>query len=208
MEFRILKWGIALFFGCILSIACNNSNKSENNSTTATELPGGNYYDTSTYVNSSDSINRNQNAISDSANRTKTIPNAPGLKRKPVISTKLPAARANEKVSTDKDGYYLNTETMPAYPGGQHALETYISNNLEYPEDALDNSVEGTVYVQFAIDESGNVTRSSVIGSKLGYGLDEAAVGAISSMPKWTPGKVKGRNVKAWYTIPVTYKLE
>jgi TonB family protein len=208
MEFRNLKWGFALIFGSTIFLACNNSNKSENNSTTATELPNSNYYDTSRYVNSPDSNNRNQNAIVDTVNRSKTVPNAPGVKRKPVVSTKLPAARTNEKVSTDKEGFYVNTETMPVYPGGQHSLETYISNNLEYPADAIDNGIEGTVMVQFAIDESGKVTRPAVAGPKLGYGLDEAAVKAISTMPKWTPGKVKGRNVKAWYTIPVTYRLE
>jgi protein TonB len=100
------------------------------------------------------------------------------------------------------------TEVRPAFPGGQTALEDYITNNIEYPQMAVDNNKEGTVNVQFVIDENGKIENAKVIGSKLGDGLDEAAETAISRMPKWEPGKVKGKNVKTRLTLPVTFKIE
>ena len=112
------------------------------------------------------------------------------------------------KMQKDKMGYYNYTEVAPVYPGGQTALETYINNSIDYPQDAIDNNVEGTVNVQFVIDENGNVSHVKEIGNKLGHGLDEEAVKIVSQMPKWTPGQVKGKSVKAWYTLPITYKIE
>ncbi len=100
------------------------------------------------------------------------------------------------------------TEVRPAYPGGQSSLEDYITNNVEYPQAAVDNNKQGTVNVQFTVDENGNVSNAQVIGSKLGDGLDEEAVRVVSKMPKWTAGSVKGKNVKTRVTLPITFKIE
>jgi len=108
----------------------------------------------------------------------------------------------------DKDGIYEMTDVRPAYPGGQTALENYINNNVEYQQAAIDNNTEGKVDVEFVIDEKGNVTDAKRIGKELGGGLDDEAVKVISNMPKWTPGKVKGKNVKTRLVLPITYKIE
>jgi len=97
---------------------------------------------------------------------------------------------------------------LPSFDGGQVALETYISNNIEYPQEAIDNNVEGTVNVQFLVDEKGDVSNVKTIGNKLGSGLEEEAIRVVSAMPKWSPGQVKGKNVKTWRTLPITYRLE
>ena len=115
---------------------------------------------------------------------------------------------ANTKIEKDKMGYYNRTEVLPAYKGGQSALETYINNNIEYPQDAIDNNTEGTVNVQFAVDEQGNISNVKTIGNKIGYGLEEEAIKVVSKMPQWTAGQVKGKNVKTWRILPITYKLE
>jgi protein TonB len=108
----------------------------------------------------------------------------------------------------DNSGVYEMTEVRPSYPGGQTALEDYITNHIEYPQTAVDDNKEGTVNVQFIVDENGNVSNAKVIGNQVGDGLDEEAVRVISKMPKWEPGKVKGKTVKTRLTLPVTYKLE
>ena len=96
-------------------------------------------------------------------------------------------------MATDNTGYYNYAEVAPAYNGGQGAIESYINNNIEYPEEAIDNGIEGTVNVQFGIDENGNISNVKTLGNKIGYGLEEEAVKVISNMPKWTPGIVKGK---------------
>ena len=105
-------------------------------------------------------------------------------------------------------GYYNRTEVLPAYKGGENAIENYITTNIEYPQDAIDNNVEGVVNVQFGIDENGNILNVSTVGNKIGHGLEEEAVRVVSKMAKWTPGQVKGKNVKTWRTLPINYKLE
>ena len=110
--------------------------------------------------------------------------------------------------TTDANGYYNYTETAPYYTGGNDALQTYFENNITYPEDAIDNNVEGTVMVRFTIDEDGTVQNAQATGNKLGYGLDEEAVRVVNTMAAWTPGANDGKQVKAWYTLPVIFRLE
>lgn len=115
---------------------------------------------------------------------------------------------ANVEVQKNKTGNNISTEVLPAYSGGQDALEWYVTNNIEYPQEAIDNGIEGTVNVQFAVDEKGNVSNVKVVGNKLGYGLEEEAVRVVASMNKWTPGQVRGKNVKTMRTLPIIYRLE
>lgn len=124
------------------------------------------------------------------------------------VSTSIKADDETVKMEKDKIGYYSRTEVTPAYPGGQNALETYINNNIVYPQEAIDKDIEGTVYVKFGVDEKGNVTNVSTVGNKIGYGLEEEAVKVVSAMPSWSAGTIKGKNVKTWRTLPITYKLE
>jgi TonB family protein len=129
-------------------------------------------------------------------------------KRKGKATVSIKADDATVKMQKDKLGYYNRAEVIPAYPGGQSSLENYITDNIEYPQQAIDNNTEGTVYVQFGVDENGNVSNVSTVGQKVGNGLEEEAIRVVSKMPKWTAGQIKGKNVKTWRTLPIVYKLE
>lgn len=129
-------------------------------------------------------------------------------KKRGKISTTAAADDTKVKMEKDKAGYYNYTEVLPAYNGGQSAMENYINNTIEYPQDAIDNNIEGVVKVQFGVDENGNISNVSTIGNKIGHGLEEEAIRVISKMPKWTPGQIKGKNVKTWRTLPINYRLE
>ena len=130
-------------------------------------------------------------------------------KKKGKASMSMETATTNAtKVEKDKDGVYTVTEVMPTYPGNDQALADYIASNIVYPEDAVTNNIEGTVRVQFVVNDKGDISDVKTIGNKLGYGLEEEAVTVVNKLPKWTPGKVKGKNVKTRLTIPITYKLE
>jgi protein TonB len=58
------------------------------------------------------------------------------------------------------------------------------------------------------VDETGKVSNAKVVGKPLGYGLENEVLKAIDKMPTWTPGAIKGKNVKTYYTLPVNFKLE
>jgi periplasmic protein TonB len=196
MKYRKLNLGvngvISVFVAIITMTACNNSDKSEKTSTaTAT--------------------NSDTSASVDTSNKMPATTATTTARKKGRVTTSVAANNKNAGNTTmkmDKMGFYDYTEVPPAFAGGQSALEDYITNHIEYPQQAIDNNVEGTVNIQFTIDENGKVGNAKATGDKLGYGLEDAAVQVISQMPKWTPGKIKGKNVKAWYTLPVTYKIE
>ena len=114
----------------------------------------------------------------------------------------------NAKVEKDKTGVYIKAEVMPVYEGNDQALNEYINSKIVYPEQAVENNIEGTVRVQFVVDEKGAVSDVKTVGTKLGYGLEEEAVSVVRNLPKWTPGKVGGKNVKTRLSVPITYKLE
>ncbi len=121
----------------------------------------------------------------------------------------LAALRNNtDKIELDKEGIYNRAEIMPSYPGGEEALRRFIEGQINYPDNAIDNNVEGTVRVYFAVDEQGKISSPTVVSTKLGYGLEQEAIRVVNQMPKWTPGQVKGKTVKTRFTLPITYKIE
>lgn len=135
----------------------------------------------------------------------KPNPAKKGKKGKVSITMSENKAAANAAAAADNEGYYSNV--YPAYPGGQKALEDYFAKNVEYPQEATDNGVEGTVNVSFAVDEKGKISGVKTTNSTIGYGLEEEAIRMINKMPSWTPGSLKGKNVKTRYSIPVRFEL-
>lgn len=111
-------------------------------------------------------------------------------------------------IQINNQGIYNRAEIRPSYPGGEQALAKFIRDNINYPEQAIDEGVEGTVEVQFAVDEHGKVYTPMVKGERAGYGLDEEAARVVAKMPTWNPGQIKGKNVKSYYTLPITFRLD
>jgi periplasmic protein TonB len=126
--------------------------------------------------------------------------------RKGKVSFEMPTTGTGD-MTPDKEGYYANAEILPSYPGGQKSLEKFFEKNLQYPQEANDNGVEGTVKMNFAVDENGKIYSPKITSNKIGYGLEEEALSAFSKMPKWTPGRIKGKNVKTRFTLPVKFQL-
>lgn len=141
-----------------------------------------------------------------SGGSAKPNPAKKGLKGK-VTVTPSPAAKSTSKMEMDKTGVYDNVEFNAAFPGGTKGLQNYFDKNLVYPDEATNDGVEGTVNVSFVVDENGKVSFPQIAGNKLGYGLEEEALRVINKMPTWTPGKLKGQNVKTRYTLPITFQL-
>ena len=129
-------------------------------------------------------------------------------RKKGKITVGTMTTRKTSEMKPDKDGVYEMAEVSPVYPGGRDALQSYINDHIEYPQSAIDNNSEGTVDVQFVVDENGKVTDARAIGSQLNNDLQNEAVRVVSNMPKWTPGKVKGKNVKSRAVLPISYKME
>ena len=157
----------------------------------------------------SDSISAAKtDSISMAASKDSAAQVARAKKKKVKTSVSMPMAN-EDKLTKDAHGVYNRAEVMPQFPGGQDALANYINNNLAYSQEAIDNSVDGTIKVTFVVDENGKVTNPEVMsGKKLGNGLEEKTLGAFKNMPVWTPGKVHGKKVKTRLEMPITFQLE
>ncbi len=86
------------------------------------------------------------------------------------------------------------------------ALVQFISRQLEYPESARENRVEGTVYVNFIVDETGQVQSPSLL-MDIGSGCGDAALAVVQAMPKWEPGLQDGHPKKVKLNLPVQFSL-
>ena len=107
----------------------------------------------------------------------------------------------------DSNKTFTTVEIKPEFPdGGDKGLLEYISKNIRYPEAAMKNNIQGRVVLQFVIKADGSIGEGKVLRSK-GPELDAEAIRVIKSLPKFIPGKVAGKPVNVWYTIPVSFKL-
>jgi TonB family protein len=116
--------------------------------------------------------------------------------------------RKMTKAVRDADGIYSRADVMPAYPGGEEALQKFVEDNIQYPEDAIQQGQEADVKVVFTVNESGKVTNAKVIGDNdVEYALKEEAVAVVNKMPDWTPGMVNGKKVKTRLQLPISFKI-
>ena len=100
-----------------------------------------------------------------------------------------------------KDGFV----SLPEYPGGIKAFRAYIQANLKYPKEALENRIEGRVYLQFQVNNNGSINKVKV-RKGLGHGCDEEAVRVIKSM-HFTPANNRGNKVSVKKKVFVSFKL-
>jgi len=103
--------------------------------------------------------------------------------------------------SSDEEDYFVVVEEMPELIGGL----TSIQRNIQYPEMARRAGIEGRVYVQFIVNENGDVEEPRVIRG-IGGGADEEALRAVRDA-KFKPGVQRGRPVRVQYSLPVVFKL-
>lgn len=112
-----------------------------------------------------------------------------------------------EEKKPEPEKVFTAVEQMPQFPGGDAALMKYLSNNINYPQIAMENGVQGRVIVQFVVTKNGTVGEVKVIRS-VDRDLDKEAVRLCKSLPKFIPGKMNGQAVNVWYTLPITFKLQ
>jgi len=100
----------------------------------------------------------------------------------------------------------IYVEEMPSFPGGDEALLKFISRTIKYPEDAVENNMEGKVLLRFVVSSDGSVKRVEIIKGVHPV-LDQEAIRVVSLLPKWKPGKQNGKAVPVWFSVPVTFRL-
>lgn len=102
---------------------------------------------------------------------------------------------------------FLIVEEMPEFPGGDMALRKYISNTVKYPELAVENGIQGKVYVAFVVSTDGTVANAKIARS-VDPSLDKEALRVVNNLPTWHPGKQRGKAVNVSYTVPINFVLQ
>ena len=148
---------------------------------------------------------------------------------------------ATESVETGRtrpgvrsDVTYDKPEQKPQFPGGDAAMQQYISQHIRYPNIAIENDAEGTINVEFFVEENGSITNVKALESSpasdksdivvTAYrqvnsnisaldkdegnrALQESSEELIRGMPLFEPGRKQGKAVRTKVTLPITYQL-
>ena len=112
----------------------------------------------------------------------------------------------NQYDDDSDENVYVVVDKMPEFPGGDDEMSRWLSKNIQYPEFAIVNNIQGRVVCQFVINKDGKITDIQVVRG-VEASLDAEAVRVIRLMPNWTPGRKDGKNVKVRYTLPIRFKL-
>ena len=126
---------------------------------------------------------------------------------------------------SEGDELFKVVEQMPRFPGcenihgdrnekkkcGEEKMLQYIYANLEYPQSARDQKVEGRAILQFVVQKDGTLTSINVVRDP-GAGTGTAAQNVMKKMNSdsiiWTPGMQRGKPVNVLYTLPILFRLE
>lgn len=113
-----------------------------------------------------------------------------------------------EPVIPVEEQIYTIVEESPEFPGGMQALKTFLDQNLRYPEIMRELGLSGRCYIKFRVSEKGELSEVKILrGVADCPECDNEAVRVVKSMPRWTPGKIEGKPVNCWFTLPITFKL-
>ncbi len=88
----------------------------------------------------------------------------------------------------------------------QQKLLEFIYSNIKYPQLAKETRIEGVVVVQFVVEKDGSITDVKVVRD-IGGGCGEEAMRVVKMMPKWIPGKQRGRPVRVLFNLPIRFQL-
>ncbi|HRY33983.1 MAG TPA: energy transducer TonB [Bacteroidales bacterium] len=125
---------------------------------------------------------------------------------KAVSTIEKKASKAGQPGTDDAPAVFYLVEEMPSFPGGQDSLQAYLNRHIQYPLQAREANISGTVQLSFVVDRKGRIRDITVLKG-IGMGCDEEAVRVVKNMPRWHAGKQAGKTVDVRFTLPVRFEL-
>lgn len=115
----------------------------------------------------------------------------------------------DEPEETNEVFEFYQVQKKAEFKGGEPAMMRFIGENLEYPQIAIEEDIEGKIMVQFVVNENGSISNVQVISArKLGFGCEEAAMAVVKKMSgMWTPALQRDKPVKMRFRLPVRFQL-
>ena len=132
----------------------------------------------------------------------------PGMENGQPVRTRffVPISFKSQQSAEDKEEVSEFLDDMPEFPGGMAEMMQWLSQNIQYPKEAVDGHIEGRVMVSFVVEKDGSISNAEVKRS-IHELLDKEALRVVSAMPKWKPGMENGQPVRARFNIPVTFEI-
>ena len=112
-----------------------------------------------------------------------------------------------EEEEVEEQQIFQVVEEMPEFPGGMSECMKFLGKNIKYPTISQENGVQGRVIVQFVVNQDGSIV-DAVVARGVDPYLDKEALRVVGMMPKWKPGKQRGKAVRVKYTLPVMFRLQ
>ena len=126
---------------------------------------------------------------------------------KPETESKAVVASQSSSDAQGDNTVYTTVEKMPEFPGGQQAMNRYLSEDLRYPVIAQENGIQGRAICQYVVNKDGSISDVKIVRSAGDPSLDKEAIRLIKAMPKWNPGKQNGKPVRVQCTTQVKFSL-
>ncbi len=126
---------------------------------------------------------------------------------KDVTNGEVVVAPIEEEKEEESHEIFVAVENQPEFPGGETALYQYLEKNINYPEMARQQNITGRVFVTFVVERDGSIANPRVL-REIGGGCGDEAVRVVKGMPKWKPGKQRGKTVRVQYNLPVLFQLD
>jgi protein TonB len=105
------------------------------------------------------------------------------------------------------DGIYSALDIMPTFKGGDiNKFREWVQKKTRYPDEATINGIHGKVYITFIVENDGTVSTVKV-AKGVDPLIDNEAMKAVKSSPKWSPGKLRGMTVRVSYIIMLDFQL-
>ncbi|MCK9616746.1 MAG: M56 family metallopeptidase [Lentimicrobiaceae bacterium] len=124
----------------------------------------------------------------------------------PVNSKTASPLFQKEKKTTKQNKIYTAVEEQPSFPGGEEARIQFFIENIKYPEAAKKNGIHGTVFVSFIIEADGTITNVKVLRG-FNKECDAEAARVVNMMPKWNPGRQRGKHVAVQFNMPIKFTI-
>ena len=121
-----------------------------------------------------------------------------------VPPTVMTAVVVEEEISEQQ--IFEIVEEQPEFPGGMVALNSFLFKNLNYPIIAQENGISGRVSCAFVVNADGSIVDIEVVRG-IDPSLDKEALRVLATMPKWKPGKQRGKPVRVRFNVPVLFRL-
>jgi TonB family protein len=155
--------------------------------------------DNSTVNSVSNNIVKNIKPLANLALKTNDAISEPEIQTPQKPKTKKPKNKQWE--------VYTVVEQAPGFPGGEKARIQYMLDNIKYPQEAKSKGIQGTVFVTYIVRADGSISNAKVLRG-IGGGCDEEALRVVNAMPKWAPGKQKGKDVDVQFNMPIKFALD